>query len=71
MSKYWIQKAIEHPGALKKTLGVTKKGTISKVKLEKTASKGSGVTAKRANLALTLEEMHKPKKELRSNHYQP
>ena len=54
MAKKWIQKAIKKPGSLKKTLGVSKKtGKIPISKLRKAAS-GSGITAKRARLALTL-----------------
>jgi hypothetical protein len=58
MAKMWIQNAIKHPGALKKTLGVSKKtGTIPAKKLAAAAKKG-GVTGKRARLAETLKKMH-------------
>jgi hypothetical protein len=54
----WIQKAIKHPGALRKTLGVNKStGKISAKKLHAAAKKG-GVTGKRARLAETLKKMH-------------
>lgn len=59
MAKKWIQGAIKKKGALRKTLGVSKKtGNIPQAKLEK-AAKGKGVTGRRARLALTLEKMHK------------
>lgn len=54
MAEKWIQKAIKHEGALRKTLGVKKGETISEKKLEK-ASEKSGVTGKRARLAQTLK----------------
>lgn len=58
MAKKWIQKAIKHPGALHKDLGVPEGKTIPKAKLQAAASKG-GTTGKRARLALTLGKMHK------------
>lgn len=58
MAKMFIAKAIKHPGALKKTLGVSKKtGKIPVPKLIK-ASKKPGVTGKRARLAMTLKSFH-------------
>ena len=51
----WIQGAIKHPGALKKSLGVKKSGTISVKKLNTAAKKG-GVMGKRARLAKTLKK---------------
>jgi hypothetical protein len=54
--KNWIDEAIEKPGALRKTLKMKKDETIPTKLLEK-ASKGSGKTAKRARLALTLKGM--------------
>jgi hypothetical protein len=58
--KKWIQKAIKHPGTLTATAkaagAISKSGTIKRDWLEKQA-KGSGVTAKRARLALTLRKM--------------
>jgi hypothetical protein len=54
----WIQGAIKHPGALKKTLGVSKKtGKIPAKKLDAAAKKG-GVIGKRARLAKTLKSFH-------------
>jgi hypothetical protein len=59
MAKKWIAGAIKKKGALRKTLGVSKKtGKITQKKLAKAAKKG-GVTGKRARLALTLKKMHK------------
>jgi len=58
MGNNWIAGAIKKPGALKKTLGVNKKThKIPTPKILKAASK-SGVTGKRARLALTLKKMH-------------
>lgn len=54
----WIQGAIKHPGALRATMGVKKGEKIPQAKLEK-AAKGSGVTAKRARLAMTLSKLNK------------
>ena len=53
----WIQGAIKHPGALRKTLGVKKGENIPAGKLAK-AAKGSGVTGRRARLAETLKGMN-------------
>ena len=57
-AKEWIRGAIKKPGALRKTLGVKEGETIPKQKLEK-AAKGSGITAKRARLAMTLSKLNK------------
>lgn len=54
----WIQKAIEHPGALHKQLGVKPGKKISTGKL-KAAEKKGGLIAKRAHLAETLKGLHK------------
>ena len=65
MAKKWIQKAIKKPGALRKTLGVSKKtGKIPVAKLRKAAkqkTKGgkSTKTARRARLALTLKGLRR------------
>jgi hypothetical protein len=56
MSKNWIQGAISHPGALHKTLGVPQGTKIPVDKIEK-AAEGSGKTARRARLALTLRHL--------------
>jgi hypothetical protein len=55
--KRWIQRAIKKPGALRRTLGV-KKGQKIPVSRLRAAAKGSGKTAQRARLALTLRKMH-------------
>lgn len=54
----WIQKAIKHPGALHKELGVPEGKTIPQKKL-KAAEKSGGKVAKQAHLAETLKKMHK------------
>lgn len=56
----WIQKAIKHPGALHRDLGVPQGQKIPAGKLAKAASGSMGKTVqKRANLAKTLKGMHK------------
>jgi hypothetical protein len=54
----WIQKAIKHPGALHKQLGVPADKKIPAKKLKKAAKKG-GKLGKRARLAETLKGLHK------------
>jgi hypothetical protein len=61
-TKKWIQGAIKHPGALKKTLGVKKGEKIPAAKLEKATHSKNPTTAKRARLAVTLRGMSKGKK---------
>lgn len=56
---HWIQGTIKHPGALHKEMGIPMGKKIPHNKLEKAAHKGSPLMRKRANLALTLEKMHK------------
>lgn len=56
--KFWIQGAIKHPGALRKTAGVKKGKKIPAKKLASLAKKG-GVTGKRARLAETLKSFKK------------
>lgn len=58
MSEKWIHKAIKHPGALHKELGVPEGKKIPAKKLAK-AAKVSGKEGKRARLAITLKKMHK------------
>lgn len=58
MAKKWIQGAIKHPGALRKSLGVKKGAKIPAGKLA-AATKKKGVTGRRARLAQTLKKMHK------------
>lgn len=54
--KNWIQKAIGKPGALHRDLGVPAGKPIPPGKVAE-AAKGSGTTAKRARLAMTLAKM--------------
>jgi len=56
--KHWIAGAIKRPGQLHKDLHVAMGHNIPLKKIQK-AAKGSGKTAQRARLALTLEKMHK------------
>lgn len=58
MGKYWIQKAIKKPGALRAELGVKKGKKIPAKKLQTAAKKG-GKIGKRARLAETLKGFHK------------
>lgn len=55
--KHWIQKAIKHPGALHRQLGVPQGTPIPASKLAAAAKKG-GVIGQRARLAQTLKRMH-------------
>lgn len=62
----WIQDAIKHPGALRKTVrqrygekGFTKRGTIRVSVLHELANEPD-VTGRQARLALTLREFHAP-----------
>lgn len=57
----WIQKAIKKPGALRKTLGVSKKTGKIPLKKIKEAAKEKGTTGKRARLAITLRKLRKKK----------
>jgi len=59
-SKYWIQDAIKHPGALRRQLHVKKGEKIPKSKLRKAAKK-KGLLGYRARLAITLSELRKKK----------
>jgi hypothetical protein len=58
MKKKWIQKAIKHPGALKKALGVPEGKNIPPGKL-KAAAKKKGKLGRRARLAQTLKKLRK------------
>ena len=58
MPKKWIQKAIKHPGALRKELKVPAGKKISVKKLNAAAKKG-GKLGRRANLAKTLKGFKK------------
>jgi len=55
MANKWIQKAIKHKGALRKSLGIKKGQKIPKKKLKKAAKK-KGTLGKRARLAITLSK---------------
>jgi hypothetical protein len=55
----WIQKAIKHPGALHKQLGVPAGEKIPAKKLAKAAHSENPKLAKRARLAQTLKGLHK------------
>lgn len=55
----WIAGAIKHPGALHKELGVPQGEKIPAKKLNKAAHSDNPKLAKRANLAKTLDRMHK------------
>lgn len=57
MSEKFIQKAIKHPGALHRQLGIPEGEKIPREKLEAAASKG-GKLGKRARFAMTLEHMN-------------
>ena len=57
MAKKWIQKAIKHPGALRRSLGAKKGQPIPAKKLAAAAKKG-GKLGQRARLAETLKKMH-------------
>ncbi len=57
--KKWIQKAIKHPGALHKELGVPKDKTIPKSKLTKALHSENPKMRKQANFARTLRGLRK------------
>ena len=61
MAEKWIQKAIKHPGALHKQLGVPAGQKIPAKKLAK-AAKAGGKLGQRARLAETLSTFHHGKK---------
>lgn len=56
--KRWISKAIKHPGALHKELGIPEGKKIPAKKLAK-AAKAGGKLGKRARLAETLRKLRK------------
>lgn len=60
MANKWIQKAIKHPGALHKQLGVKEGKNIPEKKLNK-AAKAGGKLGQRARLAKTLKGFKKGK----------
>lgn len=55
----WIQGAIKHPGALRKSLHVKKGEKILASKLKKDEHSKNPTTRKRAVLAETLKKLHK------------
>ena len=57
MPKKWIAKAIKHPGALHRQLGIPQDKKIPAKKLNAAAKKG-GKEGKRAKLAKILAKMH-------------
>ena len=56
----WIQKAIKHPGALRRQLKAKAGQNIPQKKLEKAAS-APGTLGKRARLAITLRRLARRK----------
>lgn len=58
MAKKWISKAIKHPGALHRQLGVPQGEKIPAGKIAK-AAKSGGKLGQRARLAQTLSKFHK------------
>jgi hypothetical protein len=58
MAEKWIQKAIKHPGSLRKKLGAKEGEPITAGRLAK-AAKSSGKTGKQARLAMTLKGLRK------------
>jgi len=59
MAEKWIQKAIKHPGALHKELGVAAGKKIPAKKLAAAAAKKPGKVGQRARLAETLKGLKK------------
>lgn len=55
----WIQKAIKHPGSLRKTLHVKEGEKIPEKKLKQAVHSKNPKTARRARLAETLKKLHK------------
>jgi len=54
----WIKKAVKHPGALHRQMGVPQGKKIPAGRLAAAAKKG-GKLGRRARLAQTLKKMHK------------
>lgn len=59
MSEKFIQKAIKHPGALRKKLKVKEGEKIPAKKLKKAEHSKNPTTRKQAVLAETLKKLHK------------
>lgn len=60
--KKWIQKAIKHPGALSKKLGVPQEKNIPMTKLKKAAKSNNKTTTRQARLAMTLKKISAKRK---------
>ena len=58
MAEKFIQKAIKHPGALHRTLGVPEGQTIPAAKLTAAAHSSNPTTKKRAVFARFLKGLH-------------
>lgn len=58
----WLDKAIKHPGALRKQLGTPTGQKIPMRKLRKASKSSNPTLAKRANLAITLRGLKRPTK---------
>jgi len=59
--KRWIAEAVQHKGALHKSLGVREGKKIPKAKLEKAEHSKSPLLRKRATLANTLSKLRRKK----------
>lgn len=59
MAKKWIKKAIKHPGALHKALGVPEGQKIPEAKLEQAEKSTNATRRRQAILAETLKNMPK------------
>ena len=62
MAEKWIKKAIKHPGALHKELGVPEGKKIPRKKLKKAAKSKNPKLRKRAVLAETLSGLRRKTK---------
>lgn len=58
----WIQKAIKHPGALRKSLKIKKGAKLSMKKVKAAEHSKNPKTRKRAHLAETLKKLAKKRK---------
>jgi hypothetical protein len=61
VAKRFIQEAIKHPGALRKSLKVKEGETIPESKLKKAEHSKNPTLRKRANLAETLKKLRHKK----------
>jgi hypothetical protein len=59
--KNWIKKAIKHPGALRRAMGVKKGGKIPAGRLRAAATK-PGTMGRRARFAMMLKSFTKKRK---------